>query len=87
MCSSGTTNVLLPTKHLSSTRASIVIGASILALLSRPRGVSELWERYRGQEGADEPRRVSWEEFILAVDLLFALGAVDLVAGVIEKRR
>jgi hypothetical protein len=77
--------VILPTKHLPESHALLGVGGTVLALLSESEGtVSALWDEFqksRGEEG-----KVSFDWFILGLDLLYALGAIEFDRGVIRKK-
>jgi hypothetical protein len=77
--------MILPTKHLPENRSLIGVGGSILSLLAvRERTVSATWEAFSELRGEDAS--VSFDWFILGLDLLFAIGAVELDRGVLRKR-
>lgn len=65
--------MILPTKHINVLDSILGIGALLLAELERPRTVSSLWDRVR-----NDPHIVTFERFMLGLDLLFILGAIDL---------
>lgn len=71
--------MILPTKHLRPERALISVGARVLQLLGEPKTVSRLWEDVRNQL-AKEPAawELPWDWFVLALDLLHAVGAIAL---------
>jgi hypothetical protein len=73
--------MILPTKHIPENEALLGVGAMVLAHLTTPTTVSNLWERLRG-----EPNVGTFERFILAANLLFLLDAVDLQDGLISRR-
>jgi hypothetical protein len=76
--------MILPSKHLSERRALLTVGSEILSMLDRPRTVSSLWEAVRA--GKDNVRRrLSYDWFVLALDLLFLMGAVGLRDGLLVK--
>jgi hypothetical protein len=78
--------VILPTKHLPSDRALLTVGARVLALLDEPRTVSSLWDRIRlKRELRDKRAPMSYDWFILALDLLFLMEAIDFRDGVIRR--
>lgn len=77
--------MILPSKHLSGRRALLTVGGEILELLDRPRTVSSLWEELRGGKGKTKLRRLSYDWFVLALDLLFLMGAVALRDGLLTK--
>jgi len=78
--------VILPTKHLREDRALISIGAELLSLLNEPKTVSRLWDELR-RSRADRPdsSSVPFDWFILALDLLYLLGTIDLERGRLSK--
>jgi hypothetical protein len=69
--------VILPTKRIPAGRSLLGLGARILRHLRRPQTVSKLWEAV----GRDGNAAVPYDWFVLALDLLFAVGAVDLDEG------
>jgi hypothetical protein len=78
--------VILPTKHLPSDRALLTVGARILALLNEPRTMSVLWDRMRLKRDLRDNRPpMSYDWFILALDLLFVMGAIDFRDGLVRR--
>lgn len=71
--------MILPTKGIEPDRALLSVGAEVLRLLDEPKTVSRLWEELR--EGRREESRLTFDWFVLATDLLFAIGAVQLDRG------
>jgi len=79
--------MILPSKHLGEDRALLHVGAEILALLDEPKTVSRLWAELKGvRTGRSETSSLTYDWFVLALDLLYALEAVELNQGRIEKR-
>lgn len=76
--------MILPSKHLSERRALLTVGSEILALLDKPRTVSSVWEELRGKKGKSV-RHLSYDWYMLALDLLFLMGAVILRDGLLTK--
>jgi hypothetical protein len=74
--------MILPTKHISTERSLLGIGATLLERLDQPRTISGLWERARVI-----PEVVSFERFVLGLDLLYAIGAIELVDGLVRRRQ
>lgn len=72
--------MILPGKHLKPDRCLLGVGAALLELLHEERTVSGLWDAYR-KRGA-----VTFDWFILALDLLFALGAVEMKKGILSRK-
>ena len=78
--------MILPTKHVRGDRALIGVGGEILRLLYEPMTVSRLWDEVRTGRAAYAPDSpIGYEWFVLALDLLFLMGAVTLDRGVLHK--
>ena len=78
--------MILPTKHLPQDRALLTVGAAILRYLSHPVTVSALWEqmpRAVVHQKASSPMR--YDGFVLALDLLFLIGAIELREGLLVR--
>ncbi|WP_199154897.1 ABC-three component system middle component 6 [Chromobacterium sp. ASV23] len=81
--------MILPSKHLSQDRALLTVGAHVLTFLARPKTVSALWEEVNRPDyslTAAMPRRITYDWFLLALDLLFALGTIELESGLVARR-
>lgn len=72
--------MILPTKHIAQNEALIGVGATILARLTGPRTVSSLWEELRS-----EPNVGTFERFVLASNLLYLIGAIDVEDGFVFR--
>ena len=78
--------MILPTKHLPTDRALLTLGARILEHLSEPRTVSALWDGVRlGRDIRRGRAPLAYDWFVLALDLLFMIGAITYEAGSIRK--
>ena len=78
--------MILPSKHLPQDRALLTVGAAILRQLSYPVTVSSLWEqmpRAVVHQKASSPLR--YDGFVLALDLLFLIGAIELREGLLIR--
>ncbi len=73
--------MILPTKGVDADRALLTIGRDVLVSLDRPKTVSRLWSELRGRRGA----LVTFDWFVLALDLLYALGLIDTADGLISR--
>lgn len=79
--------MIIPGKHLRQDRALLSIGGEILAQLDEPRTISELWERVHVvRNGIPTFSPLSFDWFILSLNLLYAISAIDLVNGIISLR-
>jgi hypothetical protein len=77
--------MILPTKHLDESRSLLGVGGTILALLAeREATVSSLWDAFC--EARRDSGTVSFDWFILGLDLLYALDAIELDRGVLRRR-
>lgn len=72
--------MILPTKHIPVQHALIGVGALVLGHLQRPVTISALWERVRREEAVS-----TFDRFVLALDLLFLLGAIELRDGLVLR--
>jgi hypothetical protein len=78
--------MILPSKHLPQERALLTIGAAILGRLSSPATVSALWEQMpRAVVQQKSPPPLRYDAFVLALDLLFLIGAVELHNGLVVR--
>ncbi len=80
--------MILPTKHIPESRCILGVGARLLLLLEHEHTVSGLWDAYKRTDGAytaSSPVPFDW--YILALDFLYAVGAVEWHRGLIRKTR
>ena len=78
--------MILPSKHLPQDRALLTVGATILRQLSHPITVSALWEqmpRVVVEQKVSSPMR--YDGFVLALDFLFLVGAIELREGLLVR--
>jgi hypothetical protein len=74
--------VILPTKHIPTRQSLLGVSALLIDHLNIPRTVTSLWEKVRGV-----PEIGSFQRFILALDLLYVLGAVHIENGLLYRSR
>ncbi|MBB4052246.1 hypothetical protein GGR20_001889 [Devosia subaequoris] len=72
--------MILPTKHIPQNETLLGVGATLLSHLRGPMTVSGLWERLRA-----EPNVGTFERFVLAVNLLYMIGAIEMENGLIVR--
>ena len=78
--------MILPTKRLGEDRALLSVGCDILRLLDEPKTVSRLWTDVKADRVARGGSAVvTFDWFILALDLLFALSAVEFERGRVSR--
>jgi ABC-three component (ABC-3C) system Middle Component 6 len=75
--------MILPTKGIPPDKAVISLGGGILRRLSEPKTVSRLWEETRERAGGAEVMSFDW--FVLGLDLLFVLDAIRIDGGKVHK--
>lgn len=72
--------MILPTKHIPTHQSLLGGGAAVLRLLRQGRTITDLWEQVRKTQMLP-----SYPNFLLALDFLYALGALDLEDGFIKR--
>jgi hypothetical protein len=75
-------SLILPTKHISTSYSLLGVGAKILEQLYSPRTVSSLWSAV-----ATMPEVATFERFVLTLDLLYAIGAIEMDTGLLRRSR
>ncbi|NUK05713.1 ABC-three component system middle component 6 [Streptomyces lunaelactis] len=71
--------MITPTKGIAPDRCLLAVGAQVLLQLDEPRTVSQTWARlkaWRREHHHYSPVSFSW--FVLALDVLYGIGAVEL---------
>ncbi len=80
--------MILPTKHLSQERALLTVGARLLTHLAQPRTVSSLWEEItRSVNPTSKKPALRYDAYVLTLDLLFLMGAIELQDGLISRKQ
>ncbi|WP_445251002.1 MULTISPECIES: ABC-three component system middle component 6 [unclassified Microcoleus] len=75
-------SIILPTKHISTRYSLLGVGATILEHLPYPRTVSSLWSAV-----STIPEVATFERFVLTLDILYAIGAIEMDAGILRRSR
>ncbi|WP_348256745.1 ABC-three component system middle component 6 [Leptolyngbya sp. PL-A3] len=73
--------MILPTKHISTRNSLLGVGAIIIGHLNYPRTVTSLWS-----DLSKLPEVATFERFVLVLDLLYMIGAIELEEGLLYKR-
>lgn len=71
--------MILPTKGIGPDKALLSVGAIILRDLDEPKTVSRLWADLRRVEKG--PPDLTFDWFVLALDLLYLMGTLDYLGG------
>ena len=72
--------MILPSKHISQENALLTVGAELLNIINRPKTVSTIWEQMR------LARSINYNWFILALDLLYTIDAIEIREGLVSRR-
>ena len=72
--------MILPTKHISTKNSLLGIGAAVLKHLEKPQTVTALWSSVHNAKEV-----ATFERFILALDFLYIIGAIDLEDGLLRR--
>jgi hypothetical protein len=72
--------MILPTKHISTRNSLLGVGATILEHMYYPRTVTSLWNAV-----SNVPEVATFERFVLTLDLLYMIGAVEIDEGLLHR--
>lgn len=75
--------MILPTKGIAPRQALLTVGAEVLRLLTEPKTVSRVWDELGDP---DELPTLTYDWFVLSLDLLYLLGAVEFERGRLRRR-
>jgi hypothetical protein len=80
--------MILPTKKLKPENSLIFLGGVALTLLDEPKTISRIWEEFQRRRVKDLNTNacdVSFDWFVLSLDLLHITGAIDYRSGRLER--
>lgn len=78
--------MILPTRNLAPERSLLVIGAEVLSILDEPKTVTRVWDEFLKTRSRGTRRTpVSYDWFVLSLDLLFIIGTVEFEAGRLSR--
>lgn len=79
--------MLLPDKHIKMSESLLGLGAFLIESLRQPQSVDTIWFEYlKARESGIYPAHHTFENIVLALDVLFAIKAINLTEnGLIEK--
>ena len=72
--------MILPTKYIPESHTLLAAGGIVLSQLKRPCTLTSLWENTR-----KIPQIGTFERLVLALSMLYILGAIDISQGMIKK--
>ena len=79
--------MILPTKGVTASKALITVGADILEILDESSlSMSGLWLQLSELRRPSPMTRISYDWFILALDLLYALNTVEVTSHGLVRR-
>jgi len=71
--------MILPQKHLLLAESLIGLSGVLLSLIKVPLNVFDLWTKYEKMNNSHNfPANHSYDNFLLALDLLYAIGAIEI---------
>ena len=80
--------MILPTIHVPPKRALLGVGGDILRILDGPTTIEKLWDKFRNRQSKEpDCYEIDYRWFVLALDLLYALGAVELEGDMLRTAR
>lgn len=79
--------MILPSKHLPPNRALLSVGARVLQALAEPRTASATWDQITRdvEQSISRKHVISYDTFVLSLDLLFMIGAIEIREGVLRR--
>lgn len=80
--------MILPTKGVSPSKALVSVGADIIEFLGDGAlSMTGLWRHVRDRRAGSAITRISFDWFVLAIDMLYAVDVVELTElGLIQRR-
>lgn len=72
--------MILPTKHISTDKTLLGVGAILLGQLNKPYTVSGLWEQVKANSNVG-----NYERYILTLVMLNLIESVDMRNGLLER--
>ena len=71
--------MILPEKHIKFSESIIGLGAILIGLLKKDKTIEDLWLDFEKINNTEFlPAYHSYDNFILCIDLLFIIGAIDV---------
>lgn len=78
--------MILPTKHISLERSLMSVSSEVFELIDKRSTVSSIWNDLQDKhKAALRYGEVPYDWFVLSLDLLFLMGAIEESNGLIKK--
>ena len=77
--------MILPTKRITEDRSLLGIGSDFLPLLDEPKTVSRLWTEFQKRRRRTASAIVTYDWFVMSLDLLFMLNAINIDKGLLRR--
>lgn len=79
--------MLLPDKHIRIAESLLGLGTFVLEALNTPRTLDDLWAALqRDVKDGTYPAHQTFENLVLSIDVLFAMGAVRMIdSGALQR--
>jgi hypothetical protein len=72
--------MILPTKHVSLDNSLLGAGAVVLSILTESMTITGIWEKVKHASEVG-----TYARFVLTLDFLYAISAIDMVDGLIVR--
>lgn len=71
---------ILPEKHVRLNETFLGLGALVISQLDQPLTLDDIWDRFRDLKTRKKaiPERITFEDLILTIDLLYLMKAVEM---------
>ena len=73
--------MILPTKYVSLDKSLLGAGAVMLPILDEPMTITGIWEQVK-----NSPEIGAYWRFVLTLDFLYAIDAIELVDGLLTRK-
>lgn len=78
--------MILPSKHIRNCESLIGLSGIVVGLIEKPMSIDSLWSKFESINNTEScPTYHSFDNFILALDLLFILKTIELRDNTICK--
>ena len=77
--------MILPTKRITEDRSLLGIGSDILPILDEAKTVSRLWTEFQNRRRNTASSIVTYDWFVMALDLLFMLDTINIEKGLLRR--